>query len=114
MHDEHYLTVYGRLKPGVDATQVQSQLDAVAMRLRRDFPKDDETISFGTVPFVEQFVGDYRQRLLTLLAAVGARAAHRLRQRRQPAAGARRRRGRARSPSAPRSAPANGASSGNC
>ena len=41
------------------------------MRLRRDFPKDDETVSFGTVPFVEQFVGDVRQRLLTLLAAVG-------------------------------------------
>jgi putative ABC transport system permease protein len=70
-HDEHYLTVNGRLKPGVTRRQVQSQLDAVAMRLRRDFPKDDETISFGTVPFVERFIGDYRQRLLTLLAAVG-------------------------------------------
>ena len=71
MHDEHYLTVYGRLKPGVTRQQVQGKLDAVAMRLRHDFPKDDETVSFGTVPFVEQFVGDVRQRLLTLLAAVG-------------------------------------------
>ena len=71
LHDEHYLTVYGRLKPGVSRQQVQSKLDAVATRLRHDFPKDDETISFGTVPFVEQFVGDVRQRLLTLLAAVG-------------------------------------------
>jgi hypothetical protein len=53
-HDEHYLTVYGRLKPGVTRRQVQSQLDAVAMRLRRDFPKDDETISFGTVPLLFQ------------------------------------------------------------
>jgi predicted permease len=70
-HDEHYLTVNGRLKPNVSRRQVQSQLDAVALRLRHDFPKDDETISFGTVPFVERFVGDYRQRLLTLLAAVG-------------------------------------------
>jgi putative ABC transport system permease protein len=70
-HDEHYLTVYGRLKPGVSRAQVQSQLDAVAARLRRDFPEDDETISFGTVPFVDRFIGDYRQRLLTLLAAVG-------------------------------------------
>jgi putative ABC transport system permease protein len=69
-HDEHYLSVYGRLKPGVSRARVQSQLDAVALRLRRDFPKDDETIAFGTVPFVERFVGDYRQRLLTLLAAV--------------------------------------------
>jgi putative ABC transport system permease protein len=71
MHDEHYLTVYGRLKPGATRQQVQSKLDAVAARLRHDFPKDDETISFGTVRFVEQFVGDVRQRLLTLLAAVG-------------------------------------------
>jgi putative ABC transport system permease protein len=71
MHDEHYLSVYGRLKPGATRQQVQSKLDAVAARLRHDFPKDDETISFGTVGFVEQFVGDVRQRLLTLLAAVG-------------------------------------------
>ena len=43
----------------------------MAVRLRHDFPHDDETVSFGTVPFVERFVGDVRQRLLTLLAAVG-------------------------------------------
>jgi putative ABC transport system permease protein len=70
-HDEHYLTVNGRLKPGVTRKQVQGRLDAVATRLRHDFPKDDETVSFATVPFVERFIGDYRQRLLTLLAAVG-------------------------------------------
>ena len=70
MHDEHYLAVYGRLKPGVSRQQAQGRLDAVAARLRHDFPKDDETVSFGMVPFVEQFVGDVRPRLLTLLAAV--------------------------------------------
>ncbi len=70
MHDEHYLSVYGRLKPGVSRRQIQGQLDAAANRLRHDFPKDDETVSFGTVPFAEQFIGDVRQRLLTLLAAV--------------------------------------------
>jgi putative ABC transport system permease protein len=71
LHDEHYLSVYGRLKPGASREQVQAKLDAVALRLRHDFPKDDETVSFGTVPYMEQFVGDVRQRLLTLLAAVG-------------------------------------------
>ena len=71
MHDEHYLAVYGRLKAGTSRQQAQGRLDAVAARLRHDFPKDDETISFGMVPFVEQFVGDVRPRLLTLLAAVG-------------------------------------------
>jgi putative ABC transport system permease protein len=70
-HDEHYLTVYGRLRPGITRRQVQAKLDAVAIRLRHDFPKDDEIISFGTVPFVDEFVGDVRERLLTLLAAVG-------------------------------------------
>jgi putative ABC transport system permease protein len=71
MHDEHYLSVYGRLKSGTTRRQLQSKLDAVAVRLRRDFPKDDATVSFGMVPFMEQFVGDFKQRLLTLLAAVG-------------------------------------------
>jgi predicted permease len=71
MHDEHYLMVYGRVPAGVTRQQIQAKLDALALRLRHDFPKDDETVSFGTVPFFEQFVGDVRQRLLTLLAAVG-------------------------------------------
>jgi predicted permease len=69
-HDEHYLTVYGRVQAGRTLRQVQSELDAVAARLRRDFPRDDETVSFGAVPFVDRFVGDFRQRLLTLLGAV--------------------------------------------
>lgn len=69
-HDEHYLSVYGRLQAGATRRQVQDQLDAVAARLRRDFPKDDETVSFGMVAFTERFVGDFRQRLLILLAAV--------------------------------------------
>jgi putative ABC transport system permease protein len=69
-HDEHYLTVYGRLKAGRTLRQAQTELDGAAARLRRDFPKDDETVSFGAVPFVDRFVGDVRQRLLILLAAV--------------------------------------------
>jgi putative ABC transport system permease protein len=70
MHDEHYLTIYGRLKAGRTIRQMQAELDATAARLRRDFPKDDETVSFGAVGFVDRFVGDFRQRLLILLAAV--------------------------------------------
>lgn len=70
-HDEHYLTINGRLKPGRTVREMHAELDAVAARLRRDFPQDDETVSFGSVPFMDRFVGDYRQRLLILLAAVG-------------------------------------------
>jgi hypothetical protein len=54
----HYLTVYGRLK-GRDATRVRVNSTRL-MACGADFPQDDETISFGTVPFVEQFIGDYR------------------------------------------------------
>jgi putative ABC transport system permease protein len=71
MHDEHYLTIYGRMKPGVTRRQLQGDLDTIAARLRHDFPKDNEMIGLGMVPFMDQFVGDVRQRLLTLLAAVG-------------------------------------------
>src|SRR3989442_1345820 len=69
-HDEHYLAVYGRLKPGATREQAKAELDAVAARLRREFPQDDGELIFSVVPFRDQFVGDYRQRLLVLLAAV--------------------------------------------
>src|SRR5580765_7459373 len=36
MHDEHYLTINGRLKPGSTIEQVQTELDAAATRLRHD------------------------------------------------------------------------------
>jgi putative ABC transport system permease protein len=70
-HDEHYLTVYGRLRPGATRAQAEQQLEAVAVRLRRDFPRDASELRYTMMPFVEQFVGDYDTRLFVLLAAVG-------------------------------------------
>jgi hypothetical protein len=113
LHDEHYLTVYGRLKAGVARQRVEAELESVAARLRRDFPKDDRTLSYQTVWFRDQFIGGYRTRILVLLGAVGMvlliacgnvatccwRAAPR---------------GRAKSPCARRSAPADGASCASC
>src|SRR2546428_8801206 len=71
MHDEHYLTVYGRLKEGASPQQALGELRAVAGRLRKEFPRDAGELTFVTVPFIDQFVGDYRLRLLVLLGAVG-------------------------------------------
>ena len=71
MHDEHYLTVYGRLKEGASPQQALGELRAVAMRLRKEIPRDAAELTFAIVPFIDQFVGDYRSRLLVLLAAVG-------------------------------------------
>ena len=71
LHDEHYLAVYGRLKAGATVQQAQQQLEAVAARLRHDFPRDAGELRYVTAPFRDRFVGDYRTRLFVLLAAVG-------------------------------------------
>jgi putative ABC transport system permease protein len=71
MHDEHYLDVYGRLRPGVSIQQASQQLDTIAQHLRERFPQDNEERQLSATPMMEIFVGDYRQRLLILLGAVG-------------------------------------------
>jgi len=69
-HDEHYLTVYGRLKH--DTTQQQAYADVmrIARQLRGEFPKDDQELAFQIVPLMQEFVGDYRSRLFILFGAV--------------------------------------------
>ena len=92
-------------------------MDALTARLRRDYPDfypPNGGLTFGVVPLQEQVVGDVRRSLAVLIGAVGLRAADRVRERREPAAVARARRGRRRSPSARRSAPAAGASCASC
>lgn len=70
-HDEHYLTVVGRLRPGVSVDQANADLHPIALRLRKEFPKDDIELDLRAVSFMQLFVGNYRQRLLLLLGAVG-------------------------------------------
>src|SRR6478752_99325 len=40
-HDEHYLTVLGRLKPGVSLSQVQPELDQIARDLQERYPQEN-------------------------------------------------------------------------
>src|SRR4051812_8625578 len=70
MHDEHYLTVYARLRDGATMEQARQQLHTIAGRLQQRFPKDDAERDLAATPLMETFVGDYRQRLLVLLGAV--------------------------------------------
>ena len=70
MHDEHFLDVYGRLKDDASIERARAELEAVATRLRHDFPKDSGNLQYSMQPFAAQFVGDYKTRLLVLLAAV--------------------------------------------
>jgi putative ABC transport system permease protein len=71
MHDEHYLTVVARLRPGVTHEQAEAQLGSIADSLRKRFPRDNSELGFRILPFAEQFVGQNRSRLLVLLGAVG-------------------------------------------
>ncbi len=71
--DDHNLLVFARLKDGVTLPQAQSQMDAVAQQLAREYP----TTSAGwgiTVRPLQRFyssVRNIRQTLWVLLAAVG-------------------------------------------
>src|SRR5262249_46962081 len=70
-HDEHYLQIYARLKPGATMKQALAQLDGNAKQLRKDFRDDDQNLQLTTIGVLEDLVGDYRRRLFILLGAVG-------------------------------------------
>jgi predicted permease len=71
-HDNHWLTVMGRLKPGVRLPQAQADMNAVTSRLARMYPNSDK----GWGASVESFKNDFipSERIMTLwllLSAVG-------------------------------------------
>jgi len=69
-HDNHYLTLVGRLAPGVSQAQAGAELRTIHQQMRALLP-GDLNINPGTLePLHQQVVGDYRQRLFVLLAAV--------------------------------------------
>ena len=61
----------GRLKPGVMIQQARSDMARVTGHLAEAFPDADKGIGATLFPLKEQMVGDVRQLLLVLLAAVG-------------------------------------------
>src|SRR5262249_38332609 len=70
MHDEHFLSVCGGLKPGVTSERALAELGAVAVRIRHDFAKEIVGLQFSMTPFRDQFIGNYRARLFVLMGAV--------------------------------------------
>ncbi len=65
------LQVIGRLRPGITPRQAQSDLDAVAAGLAREYPKENKDQGIFSLSLREDLVGDVRTPLLVLLAAVG-------------------------------------------
>ena len=70
-HDDHYLTVVGRLAPGVSQAQAGAELRTIHQQMRALFPGDLNINPGVAEPLHQQVVGDYRQRLFVLLGAVG-------------------------------------------
>jgi putative ABC transport system permease protein len=70
VRDNHNDQVVARLKPGVDVARAQSEMDAISMRLEREFPQANAGWGATVVPLQELIVGDVRMSLVMLLAAV--------------------------------------------
>lgn len=67
----HGTNLIGRLKPGVDAAQAQSELGVIASRIEKDFNDSHAGTTMRIVPLQEEVIGNVRPILLVLLAAVG-------------------------------------------
>jgi putative ABC transport system permease protein len=70
-YDDHYLSVMGRLQPGVTLTQAQSELNVIALRLQQQHPIDDKERGFRVISLTTSLVGDQRSVLRMMLGAVG-------------------------------------------
>jgi putative ABC transport system permease protein len=67
----HFLTVVGRLKPGVTLDQARADLDSVAARLESQYPDTDKGWSLRARPLSEVLIGPVRPALLLIWAAAG-------------------------------------------
>lgn len=69
----HYLTVIGRIKPGVSVTQGQAEMNGLMQRIGQAHPEQTFFGKLGAVviPLREELAGDSRRPLLLLLVAVG-------------------------------------------
>src|SRR5262245_7914679 len=66
-----FLRVVARLKPGVSVPAAKANLDAIAARLRHDYPDANaKKLGVNLFPLDREIVGDARTLLLILLAAV--------------------------------------------
>jgi putative ABC transport system permease protein len=71
MYDEFYLTAYARQRKDVTQQQVRDEFVRIAQSLATDHPDLNRERSADVELMSAFFIGDYRTRLLVLLAAVG-------------------------------------------
>jgi putative ABC transport system permease protein len=61
----------GRLAPGASVDQTRADLEAIAARLRQEFPTDNHGVTVRVAPLLDSIVAGARRSLLVLSAAVG-------------------------------------------
>jgi len=66
-----FLSVVGRLKPGVSAEQANAEMRTIASRLSAEAPQYNRNYTAEVLPLREQFFGNVRRALWLLLGAVG-------------------------------------------
>ena len=69
--DARFLSVVGRLKPGVTAAQADAEIAGIARQLAATYPTSNRVVGATVVPLHEQAVGGTRPALLLLLGGVG-------------------------------------------
>jgi putative ABC transport system permease protein len=65
-----FITVAARLRPGATHSQAQSEMNAIAAQLEREYPDFDGHWGINVVPLRQQISGDLRPALLVLFGAV--------------------------------------------
>ncbi len=68
---ENFMSVIGRVKPGVSLRQAQSEMDSIARALEREYPADDAEQGVLVIPMLSRVGHRIREALLIMLAAVG-------------------------------------------
>ena len=68
---ENFMSVIGRVKPGVSLRQAQSQMDVIARALEKEYPKDNAEQGAIVIPMLANVGTRIREALLIMLAAVG-------------------------------------------
>jgi putative ABC transport system permease protein len=66
----HFLRTYARLAAGVTIEQARSEMQALDKNLAAQYPADNKNRSSVLIPLQERIVGESRQSLLVLFAAV--------------------------------------------
>jgi predicted permease len=68
----NFLRMVGRVGPGATLERAQAEMNALAVKLRQQFPEPNaRKLGVKLTPMRDQVTGSYRRALLVLLAAVG-------------------------------------------